>query len=154
MNLCRATLLSCAVAVLVAGAASARPHDFTPPALKGTPQFLISGHGWGHGVGMSQYGAYGYAQHGFTFDKIVTHYFPGTKLDTTTVKSIRVVLVMQATVQKNWPAVEMNSTRLAQFFVSACRKIGYTPPPPAVTPPSFWTANRKARSRIQPPIAE
>ena len=41
---------------------------------------------------MSQWGAYGYAQKGFTFDKIVTHYFPGTQLDTTTVKSIRVLL--------------------------------------------------------------
>ena len=35
-------------------------------ALRTPPVFVISGHGWGHGVGMSQYGAYGYAQHGFT----------------------------------------------------------------------------------------
>jgi stage II sporulation protein D len=85
----RATLLALLVSGLAVGPASG---GFTPPALRGTPQFVISGHGWGHGVGMSQYGAYGYAQHGFTFDKIVTHYFPGTQLDTTTVKSIRVLL--------------------------------------------------------------
>ena len=62
---------------LTVGHASA---GFTPPALKGTPQFVISGHGWGHGVGMSQWGAYGYAQNGFTFDKILAHYYPGTVL--------------------------------------------------------------------------
>lgn len=64
----------------------------TSPALKGTPQFAITGHGWGHGVGMSQWGAYGYAQHGTTYDKILAHYFPGTQLTPTTVKSIRVLL--------------------------------------------------------------
>jgi stage II sporulation protein D len=96
VNLCRATLLSCAVAVLVAGAASARPHDFTPPALKGTPQFLVSGHGWGHGVGMSQYGAEGFAQNGYTYDEILAHYYPGTDLGTTTAKSIRVLLATNA----------------------------------------------------------
>jgi SpoIID/LytB domain protein len=85
----RATLLALLVSGLAVGPASG---GFTPPALKGTPQFVISGHGWGHGVGMSQWGAYGYAQKGFTFDKIVTHYFPGTQLDATTVKSIRVLL--------------------------------------------------------------
>ncbi len=71
---------------------------FTPPALKGTPQFVISGHGWGHGVGMSQWGAYGYAQNGFTFDKILAHYYPGTVLGPTTVKSIRVLLANTASV--------------------------------------------------------
>src|ERR1043166_7364301 len=35
---------------------------FAAPAGSG-PLFVVSGHGWGHGVGMSQYGAYGYAQH-------------------------------------------------------------------------------------------
>ena len=85
----RATLLALLVVGLTVGPASG---GWTTPALKGTPQFVITGHGWGHGVGMSQYGAYGYAQHGFTFDKIVTHYFPGTQLTTTTVKNIRVLL--------------------------------------------------------------
>ena len=45
---------------------------------------------------MSQYGAYGYAQNGYTFDQIVAHYFPGTELTTTTVKSIRVLLATDA----------------------------------------------------------
>ena len=42
--------------------------------------FVINGRGWGHGVGMPQWGAYGYAQHGVTYDKILAHYYPGTTL--------------------------------------------------------------------------
>jgi stage II sporulation protein D len=89
VNLRRATVLVLLLSALTVGPASA---GFTPPALKGTPQFVISGHGWGHAVGMGQWGAYGYAQHGFTYDKILAHYYPGTELVTTTVKSIRVLL--------------------------------------------------------------
>lgn len=39
--------------------------------------FTVSGRGWGHGVGMSQWGAYGMAQAGFNYIDILTHYFPG-----------------------------------------------------------------------------
>jgi len=54
--------------------------------------FLISGHGWGHGIGMSQWGAYGYAKHGFTYDQILAHYYPGTTLGPAPVTKIRVLL--------------------------------------------------------------
>ncbi|HET7648362.1 MAG TPA: SpoIID/LytB domain-containing protein [Gaiellaceae bacterium] len=54
--------------------------------------FLFSGHGWGHGVGMSQYGAYGFAQHGFTYDQILAHYYPGTRLAKAPLATIRVLL--------------------------------------------------------------
>jgi len=54
--------------------------------------FVVTGHGWGHGVGMSQYGAYGYAQHGFGYAKIVAHYFPGTQLGAAPVAKVRVLL--------------------------------------------------------------
>jgi len=89
----RATLLVVLVAAVGAGDGVAK---FTPPALKGKPQFVVSGHGWGHGVGMSQWGAYGYAKKGFTYDRILAHYYPGTQLGTTTVKSIRVLLANSA----------------------------------------------------------
>ena len=42
--------------------------------------YTFIGGGWGHGVGMSQYGAKGMAEAGFTYDKILSHYFPGTTL--------------------------------------------------------------------------
>lgn len=38
----------------------------------------VVGHGWGHGVGMSQWGAYGMAQQGKNFKEILTFYYTGT----------------------------------------------------------------------------
>jgi stage II sporulation protein D len=47
---------------------------------QGASRFTIRGAGFGHGVGMSQYGAMGYAQHGWTYDRILAHYYTGTAL--------------------------------------------------------------------------
>jgi stage II sporulation protein D len=44
--------------------------------------FIIRGAGNGHGVGMSQYGAYGYALHGGSYPFILAHYYQGTSLAT------------------------------------------------------------------------
>jgi SpoIID/LytB domain protein len=52
----------------------------TGMAARAGTVLLISGHGWGHGVGMSQWGAYGYARHGWSYGRILAHYYPGTKL--------------------------------------------------------------------------
>jgi stage II sporulation protein D len=53
-----------------------------PAAARAATLFTLTGHGWGHGIGMSQYGSYGYAQHGWTYDRILAHYFQGTTLGT------------------------------------------------------------------------
>ncbi|WP_052405817.1 SpoIID/LytB domain-containing protein [Demequina mangrovi] len=42
--------------------------------------FTITGSGWGHGVGMSQYGAYGMAREGYTATEILQHYYQGTSV--------------------------------------------------------------------------
>lgn len=44
-------------------------------------QVIMSGKGYGHGVGMSQWGAYAMAQAGKTAQEIVLHYFTGVTLD-------------------------------------------------------------------------
>jgi stage II sporulation protein D len=44
------------------------------------PVFVLTGKGWGHGLGMSQYGAYGYAQNGWGDHAILTHYYAGTAI--------------------------------------------------------------------------
>lgn len=44
-------------------------------------QFVISTRGYGHGVGLSQYGAYAMAQGGSSWRNILTYYFPGTTLE-------------------------------------------------------------------------
>ncbi|HKH17061.1 MAG TPA: SpoIID/LytB domain-containing protein [Solirubrobacteraceae bacterium] len=59
-----------ALAVALCGTASA-------DAAK---RFTIRGAGFGHGVGMSQYGAMGYASHGWDYKAILGHYYTGTRL--------------------------------------------------------------------------
>jgi stage II sporulation protein D len=54
--------------------------------------WVVKGAGYGHGVGMSQYGAYGYAKSGFVYPDILTHYYTGTTLGTTADQSVRVLL--------------------------------------------------------------
>jgi stage II sporulation protein D len=43
-------------------------------------RFYFYGSGWGHNVGMSQTGAAGMAEAGFTYTEILSHYYPGTDL--------------------------------------------------------------------------
>lgn len=43
-------------------------------------EVIFEGYGFGHGIGLSQYGAKGFADNGYTYDKILLHYFPGTVL--------------------------------------------------------------------------
>ena len=57
---------------------------------------FVAGHGWGHGIGLAQYGAYGYALHGWTYDKIVAHYYPGTELGQSDLSRVRVLLAANA----------------------------------------------------------
>ena len=42
--------------------------------------FVFYGRGWGHGVGMCQWGAMAMAEQGYTAEKILTHYYPGTAI--------------------------------------------------------------------------
>jgi stage II sporulation protein D len=53
--------------------------------------WTVKGHGYGHGVGLSQYGAYGYAAEGVGYQKILRHYYTGTDLGQES-DSVRVLL--------------------------------------------------------------
>ena len=80
--------LSIAAALVLAGpAAAARTHarGSRAVAAPGGPATTldVSGGGFGHGIGMSQYGAYGYALHGWTYQQILAHYYTDTALGTT-----------------------------------------------------------------------
>ena len=52
---------------------------FAAPAYAKTT-FVIKGGGFGHGVGMSQYGTLGFAQHGKGYREILRHYYTDTQL--------------------------------------------------------------------------
>jgi stage II sporulation protein D len=43
--------------------------------------FVFTGKGWGHGIGMSQEGAKGFALQGYTYDQILKHYFTGVTVE-------------------------------------------------------------------------
>ncbi|WP_367925042.1 SpoIID/LytB domain-containing protein, partial [uncultured Ruthenibacterium sp.] len=47
----------------------------------GDGTWTFTTYGNGHGVGMSQWGAYGYAQQGRSWEWILLHYYPGTKVE-------------------------------------------------------------------------
>ncbi|HPR33357.1 MAG TPA: amidase, partial [Prolixibacteraceae bacterium] len=44
-------------------------------------RFIFHGAGWGHGVGMCQIGAAVMAREGYTPEQILTHYYPGSRLE-------------------------------------------------------------------------
>ncbi len=46
----------------------------------GVRQFIFTGKGWGHGVGLCQVGSFGMAQAGSTYDHILQHYYTGITL--------------------------------------------------------------------------
>src|SRR6266496_4155257 len=73
-------LCACAVAALVA------------PGSASGAIWVIKGHGLGHGVGMSQYGAYGFAKHGKGYRGILGHYYKRTTVGKTRDRRIRVLL--------------------------------------------------------------
>jgi stage II sporulation protein D len=52
------------------------------PAANAAVNWVVHGRGFGHGVGMSAYGAYGYALHGKSHEFILGHYFTGTTIGT------------------------------------------------------------------------
>ncbi len=68
----RPTVLLTALLALLAAVA-------TPPAL-GASRLVVSGAGFGHGIGMSQYGAFGFAEKGADHAAILGHYYSGTQL--------------------------------------------------------------------------
>lgn len=55
--------------------------------------WIVRGAGFGHGVGMSAYGAYGYGLHGYGYQQILRHYYSGTQVTRlTTARRVRVLL--------------------------------------------------------------
>ncbi len=57
-------------------------NGFAPVQFKNNSpsNFVLRGYGYGHGIGMSQYGARGMAQQGNSYQEILSHYYQGTEL--------------------------------------------------------------------------
>jgi stage II sporulation protein D len=63
-----------------------------PLGAQASVRWVVHGRGFGHGVGMSAYGAYGYALHGKGYRFILGHYYTGTSLGT--LKGPRIVRLL------------------------------------------------------------
>lgn len=51
-----------------------------PVTASGAVTWVVKGGGFGHGVGLSAYGAYGYGEHGYGYRQILHHYFQGIRI--------------------------------------------------------------------------
>jgi SpoIID/LytB domain protein len=92
----RALSAAAAVTALLLGAA-VPSSAVDQPALEtyatpGDGVFRVVGSGWGHGRGMSQWGAYQAATEGATFDQILSFYYPGTLLLPLPTAPVRVLI--------------------------------------------------------------
>jgi stage II sporulation protein D len=82
-------------ALAVASAVAAANPDATPKtatAALSTPVFVVTGGGYGHGVGLNQYGAFGQARAGRGYTDILSFYFPDTVLAKAPVSKLRVLV--------------------------------------------------------------
>ena len=65
--------------VLIDSGSSAQPEP-EQPTVTDAVSYTFTGSGWGHSVGMSQWGAYGMAQQGFDYKEILKFYFTGIEI--------------------------------------------------------------------------
>lgn len=112
------TLVAAILALSLLCASAARASDL-----------IISGGGYGHGVGMSQEGALGYAEHGFSYQQILAHYYTGTSIGTAPAGAqVRVLMggkvrkialdtyvrgVVSAEVSSSWPLAALEAQAVA-----------------------------------------
>ena len=71
----------------------ALPARADPVVAPKSGSFAVNGSGWGHGWGMSQYGAYGAARDGLSWSRILAFYYPGTARSTLPPRSMLKVWV-------------------------------------------------------------
>ena len=76
-----AAVLALAMTLSLAGSALAAPalRD-RARTTRPNPNVVIHGSGWGHGVGMSQYGAYAQSRAGWSAQRILGYYYPGVNV--------------------------------------------------------------------------
>ena len=95
--LIRSSVVCAALLVVCAGVSS-------PPTVAHASGavFTVNGRGWGHGIGLSQYGAKGYAEKGWSCDRIMAWYFRGTALATRSALTVKVDLDPKKDARSSW----------------------------------------------------
>lgn len=79
-------LLPLLIALLMVGSPASRARA-DPPQIPSGGSFRLDGRGYGHGWGMSQYGAYGAARQGLSWRQIVGFYYPGTTISSQVIRT-------------------------------------------------------------------
>lgn len=105
-------VVALALAVMLTSPLGALPAHAQDASAQAIPKFTISGAGWGHSIGMSQYGAKGFAELGKSGEWITAHYFPGTKVESNSDKSRTVNLDKSAVYASSSSSYNAGYTRL------------------------------------------
>jgi stage II sporulation protein D len=107
---------------------------------------VLRGHGWGHGLGLSQWGAYGYAKRGWTYDRILAHYYSGTTLGPAKVTSVRVLLAEGKKARLDsvvaWSVTDAANQKVALAPGTLVLKPKLVVPGKQLTPPLTFTSNQ------------
>jgi stage II sporulation protein D len=106
-------LLLAALAIVFTVSVASASGQQGPPASYGEATFVVSGRGYGHGVGMSQYGAYGQALAGRTYEQILAHYYTATEIGKAGRKEVRVLLAegrRAVTISSSAPYTALDAT--------------------------------------------
>ena len=86
-------LFALVLATAATAATSPAPPASDPPATPmSAPVYVLSGGGYGHGVGLNQYGALGQAKANRTYRDILAFYYPGTALSKAAISTVRVLI--------------------------------------------------------------
>jgi SpoIID/LytB domain protein len=93
-----AAAVAAGIVLAAGGAVEARADEPVAPV---NSAITVTTLGWGHGVGMSQYGAYGAAKSGLDYAAILAFYYPGTTLDQAGPATLRVWIKDDADGQLN-----------------------------------------------------
>lgn len=88
----RISLTRRVLTLLAAAVLGAAGWGVSAPVARADASFTFAGSGWGHGVGMSQWGARGLAAQGVSAPQILNAYYPGTTLSLAADQGVRVLL--------------------------------------------------------------
>jgi stage II sporulation protein D len=92
MTLPRTRLVATRTAAVFTALAAVAAIAIAAPGAEAKGRWVVKGAGFGHGIGMSQYGALGSAKAGMTYDKILAQYYSGTTVGPTSSQTVRVLL--------------------------------------------------------------
>jgi stage II sporulation protein D len=114
----------------------------------------LSGRGWGHGLGLSQWGAYGYAKHGWRYDAILAHYYPGTTLGPAGLAGVRVLLAQSKRIvlvsTAGWTVTDAAGTRVRLDPGTLTLKPKLAVPGQSLEPPLTFSSSRPLVVGVRP----